>query len=198
LTGLEEVSIDPGNTRFTPFDFISYPISHSLVAAIAWATIFAVCYQMYAHYWQGSVAIWAGVVSHWLLDFVVHRPDLPLYAGSARYGLALWNHPRATIIVEGLMYVAGVWIYWRSTQPKDQIGRWGFWGFVLALVICYEANIYSPPPSNLKTLGWAVLGLGLLLVLWAWWFDRHREPISTNSSASAKSSARRARASRRR
>ena len=126
LTGLEEVRIEPGHTRFTPLDFVSYPISHGLVAAVAWATLFAVFYQIFARYSRGAVAIWIGVISHWFLDVATHRPDLPLYAGGPRFGLGLWNHPRATIIVEGSMYVVGVWLYLRwcfSTAPMFLVRR---------------------------------------------------------------------------
>jgi len=113
LTGLEQVRIDPGNTRFTPLDFVSYPISHSLVAAIAWATLFAVFYFIYNRYQAGAVLIWIGVVSHWLLDVVTHRPDMPLYAGGPQLGLGLWNRPAATIAVEAAMYAGGV-LYLRA------------------------------------------------------------------------------------
>ncbi|MGH9880350.1 MAG: hypothetical protein ACRD6N_02850 [Pyrinomonadaceae bacterium] len=175
LIGWEEVVIQPGATRFTPLEFVSYPISHGLVAVVGWATLFAVIYQMSAHYWRGTIAIWIGVLSHWFLDVATHRPDMPLYAGGPRYGLGLWNHPRATIVVEGLMFLAGIAIYWRSTRPKDRIGEWGFWGFVIALCGFYVANILGPPPPSVRTMALAALFFGWLLVLWAWWFDRHRE-----------------------
>ena len=118
LLGWEQVRIEPGNTAFTPLNFISYPISHSLLAAIGWATLFALLYYAVKRYRAGAVLIWIGVVSHWLLDFVVHRPDLPLYPGGPRLGLGLWNSILATVIVEGLMYAAGVWIYLRVTERK--------------------------------------------------------------------------------
>jgi membrane-bound metal-dependent hydrolase YbcI (DUF457 family) len=95
------VRIEPGNTAFTPLNFISYPISHSLLAAIGWATLFALLYYAVKRYRAGAVLIWIGVVSHWVLDFVVHRPDLPLYPGGPRLGLGLWNSILATVIVEG-------------------------------------------------------------------------------------------------
>lgn len=175
LTGLEQVRIDPGNTRFTPLDFVSYPISHSLVAAIAWATLFAVFYFIYSRYQAGAVLIWIGVVSHWVLDVVTHRPDMPLYAGGPRLGLGLWNHPAATIAVEAAMYAGAVLIYARVTRAKDGIGRWAFWSFVAALGIFYVANVFTPPPPSVKTLAIWAIALTWLLILWAWWFDRHRE-----------------------
>ena len=175
LIGWEEVRIDPGNTKFTPLNFISYPISHSLVATIGWATLFAALYYVVTRYGAGTIAIWIGVVSHWLLDVATHRPDLPLYAGGPKYGFGLWNYPRATMIVEVLLFVVGAWVYFASTKAKDWIGRFIAWAFVLTLAVFYFVNIFGPPPPNVRTVAIAALVFGWFLVLWAWWVDRHRE-----------------------
>ncbi len=175
LLGWEKVRIDPGNTAFTPLDFVSYPLSHSLVGAICWATIFALLYYFFIHYRRGAVVIWIGVVSHWALDFVVHRPDLPLYPGGPRLGLGLWKSILATVIVEGLMYAAGIWIYLRVTRAKDRIGTWGSWSFIIVVAALYVVNIFSPPPPNERLLAIVAIPYIWLLILWAWWADRHRE-----------------------
>lgn len=88
LLGWEQVRIEPSNTTFTRLNFVSYPISHSLVAAIVWATLFAFLYYLFTRYREGTILIWLGIVSHWVLDFIVHRPDLPLYPGGPRWGWA--------------------------------------------------------------------------------------------------------------
>jgi hypothetical protein len=176
LTGIEEVRISPGDTKFTPLEFISYPISHGLVAAIAWATLFAVFYQLASRYWPGTVMIWLGVLSHWILDVVTHRADMPLYAGGPKYGFALWNYPKATVIVETAMFLIGVYLYWSTTRARDRIGEWVFWGYVVMLLIFYGLNLVSPPPPGVKVMAYVAIGFGWLLVFLAWWFDRHREP----------------------
>lgn len=102
LMGWEQVRIEPGNTAFTPLNFVSYPISHSLLAAVGWATLFALLYLLATRYRRGAVVIWFGVVSHWVLDFVTHRPDLPLYPGGPLLGLSLWNSPVATVSAENV------------------------------------------------------------------------------------------------
>ncbi len=175
LMGWEQVRIQPGNTAFTPLDFVSYPISHSLVASLGWATLFAVLYYGFTRYSSGAIVIWIGVVSHWVLDWISHRPDMPLYPGSPLVGLGLWNSPTATVIVEALMYAIGVWIYLRVTRAKDSVGKWSLLSFVLAVGAIYVANIYSPPPPSVKMLGVAALVLSVVMILWAWWADRHRE-----------------------
>ena len=175
LAGWEQVRIEPGNTAFTPLNFVSYPISHSLIAAVGWATLFAAVYYLIKRYSSGAVVVWIGVVSHWFLDFVTHRPDMPLYPGGPLAGLGLWNSPVATVVVEGLMYVVGVWIYLRVTRTRDGVGKWGLWSFVILLAALYVANIFSPPPTEVKPILIVTTPIVWLIIVWAWWADRHRE-----------------------
>ncbi len=172
--GLERVRIQPGNTAFTPLDFVSYPYSHSLVALVGWGILFGLVYRAVA---GGRNTFWllaALVVSHWVLDFVTHRPDMPLYPGSTKYGLGLWNSVPATLAIEGLLYLAGLTIYLRSTRPRDGIGRWGFLSLAVVLVVLYLAATFGPPPPTIDALWITALGGAALLTLWAWWADRHR------------------------
>jgi hypothetical protein len=91
-----------------------------------WATAFALIYYAIARYWPGAVAIWIGVVSHWILDWITHRADMPLYPGGLRFGLGLWNSVGGTLAVEIAMFAIGVWVYMRTTRPRDRIGRYAF------------------------------------------------------------------------
>src|SRR5438093_2804021 len=121
LAGVEQVRIDPGNTAMTPLDFISYPYSHSLAMLIVWGAVLAFLYKMAApRSPRLAVPILAAlVVSHWTLDFVTHRPDMPIYPGGPKLGLGLWQSVAATVIVEIAMYAVGVWIYLRATRARD-------------------------------------------------------------------------------
>jgi len=174
LLGWEQVRIDPGNTRFTPLDFVSYPWSHSLMMLCVWATAFGVIYYAITRYWLGAVAIWIGVVSHWVLDWVTHRPDMPLYPDGARYGLGLWNSIAGTMVVEIAMLALGVWMYVRATRAKDRIGRWAFIAYVVLLLVIYVADRFSAPPDNVGEIAWGGVAAAVILIPWAWWFDRHR------------------------
>ena len=174
LLGWEQVRINPGNTRFTPFDFVSYPWSHSLLKLCVWATAFgAICYAI-TRYWAGVVAIWIGVVSHWVLDWVTHRPDMPLVPGGACYGLGLWNSIAGTMVVEILMLTLGVWMYARATRSKDRIGRYAFIAYVGLLMVFYIGDRFSTPPGSVGEIAWPAIVAAIVLILWAWWFDRHR------------------------
>jgi hypothetical protein len=174
LLGWEHVRIDPGNTRFTPFDFISYPWSHSLLMLCVWATVFAGIYYAISRYMPGAIAIWVAVVSHWFLDWITHRPDMPLVPGGARYGLGLWNSIAGTMSVEIVMFAVGLGMYARATQAKDRIGRWGFISYVVLLLVVYFANAFSAPPTSITGLAWTAVAAPVILIPWAWLFDRHR------------------------
>jgi hypothetical protein len=174
LFGCERVRIDPGNTRFTPLDLVYYPWSHSLLMSVVWATAFALIYHLIAHYWPGTLAIWIGVVSHWVLDWITHRPDMPLYPGGPRYGLALWNSITGTMVVEILMLGVGVWLYVRTTRSVDRIGRYAFTGYVGLLLALYIGDRFSAPPISVAEIVWPGIIAEGILIPWAWWFDRHR------------------------
>jgi membrane-bound metal-dependent hydrolase YbcI (DUF457 family) len=176
LTGVERVRVSPGNTAVTPLAFTHYPYSHSLLMSAVWAGLFAVVYQLSRHYRRGALVVGAAVLSHWVLDLFVHRPDLPLYpGGAARLGLGLWNSVAWTVLVESFMLAAGFALYLRATRARDRAGSYGLWALVAFLVLIYAANLLGPPPPDQRTIALADLGQWLL-VLWGFWVDRHRTP----------------------
>jgi len=178
LTGLESVRIDPGNTAVTPLDLHDYPYTHSLAMALLWAALFAGGMWLALRSVRASLAVGLGVFSHWILDFVTHRPDMPLFPGSATYvGLGLWNSKPATAIVESAMFAAGVWLYLRATRAKNRTGTAALWAMVVLLSAMYGAVLFGPPPPSVTAI--AVGGLSAwLFVLWAWWIDRNRTPAA--------------------
>jgi len=174
LSGVEHMRVERGNTRFTPLDFYDYPWTHSLLMACVWGVLFAGLYVWRSHDRRAGVVLFLGVVSHWVLDFVTHRPDLPLWPGGPLAGLGLWNCPAATIVIESLLFAVGIALYVRATRPRDRIGSLGFASFVVFLALVYIANIISPPPPNATAVAWAALA-EWLFPFWASWFDAHRE-----------------------
>jgi hypothetical protein len=178
-TGLESVRIDPGNTAFTPLDLHDYPYSHSLVTSLGWSLLFALAYYAFSRYRRGAIVVGAGVFSHWVLDWITHRPDMPLYPGSAvSVGLGLWNSRAGTMLVESAMFAVGVWIYARTTRARDRVGAIAFWAMVALLVLLYVSTAFGPPPPDVKTLKIMAFA-AWLFIPWAWWFDRHRQVISS-------------------
>ena len=174
LAGWERVRIDPGNTRFTPLDFVRYPWSHSLLMAVVWATAFALVFYGITHYRRGTVVVWIGVVSHWVLDWVSHRPDMPLYPGGPKLGLGLWNSIPGTMMVEVAMFAAGVYLYAHATRAFDLSGRYLLVAFVGLLLILYGADRFSPPPPSVAAIAWTGIAAAIIFLPWSWWIDRHR------------------------
>jgi len=177
LAGVERVRIDPGNTAFTPLDFEYYPWTHSLLLVLVWAAGFAAAYHLRTRYRRGTATVAALVASHWVLDVLTHRPDLPLAPGSAaRVGLGLWNSVPATVAVEGTVFAAGVAIYARSTRPRNRTGSWALWSLVAFLALVYAASALAGPPPTVAAVGWAGVSLWLI-VLWMAWADRNRSAV---------------------
>jgi len=124
LLGIEHVRVVPGITKVQLFDFYDYPFSHSLTMALRWALALGLIYFLVRRYARGAWTLAALVVSHWVLDFIVHRPDLPLWPGGPKVGLGLWNSWAASIFVEVLLFGVGMWMYLGATRPRDRVGAW--------------------------------------------------------------------------
>jgi hypothetical protein len=183
LAGVERAAIAPGDTAVTPLRFDSYPVSHSLLTVAAWGAAFGAL-----HFWRkrrplDALVLAALAVGHWVLDFVSHRPDMPLWPGGPRLGLGLWNSVPGTIAVELALLAVGVWLALSATRARDRTGRWGFAGLVALLLLIYAANLTGPPPPSIEAVGWAGVIGGLLFWALAVWVDRHREQRSAGSDA---------------
>lgn len=182
LAGVERVRIAPGDTAWTPLEFVHYPWTHSLVMSLAWAAALGVAYALATGYRRGAWVVGALVASHWFLDALTHRPDLPLAPwGAARIGLGLWNHPLATAVVEGALFAAGVLLYATGTRRDRKGGTAALWALVAFLVGTTAANQLSVPPGE-TAIAWAGLSMWLL-VAWMAWVDRLRQPAGGGAEA---------------
>jgi hypothetical protein len=177
LLGLESVRIQPGATAVTPLVFAHYPYSHSLLLAIAWGIGVAAVYGGVRRSMRGAIVVGLLVLSHWLLDALVHESDLPLAPGvSTLVGLGLWNSRAGTLLAEVPMFVIGVWLYARGTRALDRVGAFGFIALVLFLALVYVLNLAGPPPPDVTAIAW-VGQAQWLLVACAYWVDAHRETV---------------------
>jgi hypothetical protein len=175
LLGVERVRIDPGNTAFTPLAFEHYPWTHSLLMVLLWAVALGAAYRAATGYVRGALVVGALVLSHWVLDLVTHRPDLPLAPGAAAVGLGLWDSVGATLLVEGALFAGGVWLYASGTRAAGRAGAVALWSLVAFLVAVYAANAFGPPPPDARAIGAAGLLMWLFLP-WAAWIERTRAP----------------------
>ncbi|MDZ7652049.1 MAG: hypothetical protein U5L03_05545 [Burkholderiaceae bacterium] len=185
LLGVERVIIDPSLPGLTPLAFVHYPYTHSLVAVLGWALLLGGAYFAATRYLRGAVVVGALVTSHWLLDAIVHRADLPLaFDGATRIGLGLWQSaPAAAIVLEVLVFVVGVALFWRAFAAQASRGaRWGVVALVAFLALIHLGNLFGPPPPSVQAIAW-VGQAQWLLVLAGYALDhRPRAPLPSGAS----------------
>ena len=180
LLGIEEVRISPGITKATPLDFYFYPFSHSLAMLTFWGLGFAALHFLAKHYGRTALLLGGLVVSHWFLDVLVHRPDMPLVPGfGPRYGLGLWNSIPITMALEIGLFVIGIYFYFSSTRARDAIGSFAVPVLLTILSIGWLGALFGPPPPSVRALVISSLIAPILLLPLAVWGDRHRVAIST-------------------
>lgn len=172
LVGLEKVAIVPGITATNPLDLYYMPYSHSLLMAVFWSVVAALVWRVVARGGAGAgraaVVVGAAVLSHWVLDLIVHRPDLPLYDNTAKMGFGLWNHPAAALLLEWALMIGGLVVYLRTTRARALP-----WVVVAAiLLIVHVVSFFGAPPTSPAMAAWMALGAYLVLAAAAAWIVR--------------------------
>lgn len=180
LLGIERGHILTDGSQHPPLAFVHYPYSHSLLAVLVWAALFAASYYLIRRSRTGAVVLGLAVVSHWLLDLIVHYPDLPIYpavlpdiSDSPLLGFALWSSPMLALALEFAIFAPGLWLYLRTTRATDATGRWALWSLVALLMAINLGNAFGAPPPSVTALAW-VGQAQWLFVVWGYWIDRHR------------------------
>jgi hypothetical protein len=174
LVGIERVRIVPGLLPASPFDFTSFPISHSLVAQVGWGALLSLIYFAVKRDGRSALLVGGLVPTHWVLDFVAHRPDMPIYPGGPKFGLGMWNSVPLTISVEYVLFAAGIAVYVSATRAKDITGKLALWSLVGLLGVLYPASLFGPPPPSVQVLAWSAIAIWLT-VPWAAWAGCHRQ-----------------------
>ena len=175
MLGVEHVRIEPGATAVVPLAFDDYPYSHSLLMVTGWGILLGVCHWTMKRDRAVAIAIALLVVSHWFLDLLVHRPDLPVLPWSdVKFGFEAWSSLPLTLALEVPIFIGGLLWYVRSTAARDRTGQWALWSLVALLVVIHIGNMAGPPPPDVMAIAW-VGQLQWLIVAWGWWIDRHRQ-----------------------
>ena len=180
FAGVEKVRIVPGITASNPLDLYYMPYTHSLVAALAWAVAAAILCRVLLGLRNWSAGIWIGVAvfSHWLLDFLVHRPDLPLYDDAAKVGLGIWNYPVIALSLEAILLFGGMIMYLRRTRPLSSVGRFGPPIFGVVMLAIQSYIFFGPPPTSPVAAAVTALISYIVFAAVAYWLDRNREPVA--------------------
>lgn len=178
LLDLEHVVISPGITKVMPYDFIDYPISHSLIMVVGWGFILALLAKFMFKNLKYSIIIFLCVISHWFLDLIVHRPDLPIIPGdSTLLGFGLWNYPFLTALIEGVIFIAGVFLYLKATSSKNNHGKYGLIVLIALFIVIQVGSMLGPPPPSVNAIAWVGQSQWLFVIL-AFYVDKNR--IATN------------------
>jgi hypothetical protein len=176
LLGLESVRVHPGDTAFTNLAFDSYPWSHSLALVLVWSAVAGVLSRAALHSTRVGLVVGALVLSHWVLDLITHRPDLPLWPSGPLVGWGLWQSIAATILVEGTLLALGLAAYLRATTARDRTGVWALAGLVALATTIWITQPWSPPPPSSTAVALGALALWLFPP-WARWIDMHRREL---------------------
>jgi hypothetical protein len=176
ILGVEKARIASGITATNPLDLYYMPYTHSLVATILWALAAGVGYR--AHFrrngWSAAVAIGVVIFSHWILDLLVHRPDLPLYDDALKVGLGLWNRPVAAFALEAASLFGGMALYLRATAPVGRGGRYEMAVFGAVMLTIHGLAFFSLPPTSAKAAAAAALAAYIAFAGVAFWLERKR------------------------
>jgi membrane-bound metal-dependent hydrolase YbcI (DUF457 family) len=175
LLGIEKVRIVPGYTASSPLDLYYMPYTHSLLGAALWSIAFGVIF-IFIYRWNRAAGVVVGlaVFSHWVLDLLVHRPDLALYDSHMKMGFGLWNYKWPEFIVETLLLFIGIYMYMRSTRANDSIGRDGFIVFGVVMLAIQASQFYTPPPPSGNMVAISALFAYVLFAAIAAWLERKR------------------------
>ncbi|MEE2899939.1 MAG: hypothetical protein VX815_15875 [Gemmatimonadota bacterium] len=173
LAGVEVVRVSPGNTAFMNLAFEAYPWTHSLALVLGWSVLGALVAKKIFGSWRSGLVLGALVLSHWLLDVVTHRPDLPMWPGGPMVGLGLWNSIAGTIVVEAGLLAVGLWMYRSASESADRVGTVALWALVGVTSLLWVSQPWAPPPGSPNAVAWGALVLWIFPP-WAVWIERHR------------------------
>ena len=174
LLGIEKVRIVPGITASSPLDLYYMPYTHSLVGALGWSALAFVVSQFFPKLGgrRAGLILGLAVFSHWVLDLIVHRPDLALYDNVHKMGFGLWNHRGWAFVLEMALLLGGAAFYLRTAPRKGRIV-----GFVVLLVLVQIfGTFFFPPPASDRAMALTALFFYVVLALFAGWADKPLKP----------------------
>jgi hypothetical protein len=176
LAGIEKVRITPGITATNPLDLYYMPYTHSLIAALLWSGVGFIGYKgVHKGGAYAAFLVAVAVFSHWVLDLIVHRPDLPLYDDMYKVGLGLWNYPALALALEASLLLGGIFLYLRASKAESQIGRFGMLAFGIILLIVQGIVFFGAPPPSPSAAALTALISYVVFAGIAYWLEKKRQ-----------------------
>jgi len=178
ILGVEKMRMLPGATVMNGMDLYDMPWTHSLAGAIGWGVLFAIAVKLLRGDWTAGLIGAAVVVSHWVIDLLVHRSDLTLTGSPPKLGLGLWNHPWIEIPLELAFAFGGLLFFVSRTRATGTMGKWSPWALAVGMALLQAVNWTTPQPTEAApapaSFGWLGLFAYAVLALLAWWVARTR------------------------
>jgi hypothetical protein len=178
ILGVEKMRMLPGATVMNGMDLYDMPWTHSLAGAIGWGILFTIAVKLLRGSWTAGAIGGGVVVSHWLIDLLVHRPDLTLAGSPPKFGLGLWNHPWIEMPLEIAFAFGGLWFFVSRTRAIGTMGKWSPWALAVGMAVLQAVNWTTPQPTEAgpapASTGWLGLFAYALLAVLAWWVARTR------------------------
>jgi len=177
LLGIERINIIERYTPSTHFQLEYMPFTHSLLASLLWAGITYACFRWVVVKIHSVALVMAiAVFSHWVIDLIVHTPDLPLWSDSSvKFGLGLWNNAFVAYLLEAALLLGALWLYLRSTTASTKTGKYGMGVFVGFMLLMNIGNIFGPLQTDSKVvMSVSALAAYFLFAAIAFWLDKKR------------------------
>jgi hypothetical protein len=171
---IEKLRIVPDFTQANAYDLYYMPYTHGLPGSIVLSVVFGAVVALFfpGHRAKNMLLLAAASFSHWILDLIVHVPDLPLYANSDKVGFGLWRHVMLSFPLELIFLGLGAWLYARRTAFAGARGRYAFGGFVIFLAVIQAFANFGPPPPSTDVMAATALASYIGLALLAAWVER--------------------------
>lgn len=184
LAGIEKLNIVPGFTEANALDLYYMPYTHGLPGSLVISLIFGAVAALFipGGRMRTALLLAAASFSHWLLDLIVHTPDMPLYDNSAKVGFGLWRHVALSFPLELIVLAAGAWLYARASTFSGR-GRSYFLAFLLFLAAMQVYANFGPPPASTQAMAVMAFGFYMVLALLAALVDRHTITADVRATA---------------
>lgn len=180
ILGLEKVQLAP-QLPASRLIYNSIPFTHSMLGALTWSVLVYILFRFIPaskSTRKASIALvmGLGVFSHWILDFIVHRPDLGVIGNIEKVGLGLYDYPLLAFSLEAVVLLGGIWLYMRSTTATSFLGKYGMYFFAAFLLLMNAFTYWGPNPPSVQIAAifneiFYFVAAGIAL-----WLDRKRFP----------------------
>ena len=177
LTCIEKARL---NTELlsNPLELYYMPYSHGLLSSLIYSLLAVVLLLLFPYFRKNKASAWwigAAIFSHWVLDFLSHRPDLPVIGNTMKIGLGLWNYPLAAVIVEGGIFLGGAIWYAVKSGGFKRTATWVFWLFISLSLVMSSVRELIMSPVNINSVAVSALCFYVFATLVIYYVEKNEK-----------------------